>query len=54
MIKLTRIEEDSIAILIKNLRWEISHRSNNVINYQADIVDITLIIKGLEKSLETP
>ncbi len=54
MIILTKIERDSIEILIKNLRWELRNAGGNAINYQVDRVDVNLIIKGLEKSLQIP
>ena len=52
MIEFTEIERNCVELLIKNLKWELKHKDNNVVTYQADIADINLIIKALEKSLE--
>ncbi len=53
MIKFTKIESDSVEIIIKNLRFEIGlDPSKDVIAYQVHKIDAALIMKALEKSLE--
>ena len=53
MIKLDKIEKDTIEILIKNLRFEVSlDPKQDVIAYQVHKTDVKVLIKALEKSLQ--
>ena len=52
MIEFTKIERDSVEILMKNIRYLNANEESDVLTYQIHKIDVELFLKALEKSLE--